>query len=72
MNFFQDKDGNNSSFRMVWSISVGTILFVWAYTSISTNTMQPWPLDALTTTGLFMGSAAKTFVEKGQNGDKGV
>jgi hypothetical protein len=60
---FEDQDGNKSSFRVVWSISVIVIVFVWGWTSIATKTMQPWPLDALTTIGLFTGSAVKTFSE---------
>lgn len=63
MKIFEDREGNKSSFRIVWSISILTIILVWGWTSISTNTLQPWPLDALTTIGLFTGSAVKTFSE---------
>lgn len=58
------QDGNISSFRIVWSISVLAIVGSWAYLSISTGKIQPWPLDGITTIGLFSGPGLKTLSEK--------
>lgn len=64
MKFLQDREGNSSSFRVVWALSVLLIVVSWAVVSIKTTILQPWPLDGITTIGLFAGPAAKTYAER--------
>lgn len=64
MKLLEDHEGNTSSFRLVWAISVLLIVGSWAWVGISTGALQPWPMDGVTTIGLIMGPAAKTFAER--------
>ena len=57
------QDGNLSSFRVVWVITVLTIVISWSYLCITTNKIQPWPLDGITTIGIFGGHGLKTLSE---------
>lgn len=61
---FEDHEGNLSSFRVVWAISVLTIVFTWAIVGVKAGIMQPWPMDGLTTVGLFGGPGLKTATER--------
>lgn len=62
---FEDNDGNLSSMRVVWTISVLTIVFTWTYISISSGTLQNFTAgDAAWFAALFGGKVAQTYVER--------
>lgn len=61
---FEDNDGNSSSMRIVWTVAVLTIIFVWAYISIKTLTFQNFTLgDAGWFLALFSGKVGQKYVE---------
>jgi len=62
---FEDNEGNLSSMRVVWTISVLTIVFTWTYISISSGTLQNFTTgDAAWFAALFGGKVAQTYVER--------
>ncbi len=63
-NILKDKTGKLSSFRILWTLTTTTIVLTWALVSFQTKTLQPWPLDGITTLGLFVSSGIKTYTEK--------
>lgn len=46
--FFKDKAGNLSSMRLILAIVVGTVIFVWAYLSLSAHAMSDIPTGVVT------------------------
>ena len=66
---FEDTEGNLSSMRVVWSISVLTIVFTWTYISLSSGTLQNFTTgDAAWFAALFGGKVAQSYVERNGQG----
>ncbi len=66
----QDNDGNTSSMRIVWVISVLTIIGVWAVVSLKNNQMQSFSVgDAVFIGMLFSGKVGQKYIES-RNGKK--
>jgi len=62
---FKDGEGNVSSMRIVWTIVVLTLVFVWAYISLSTKTLQSFTTgDAAWFAALFAGKVGQSYVER--------
>ena len=62
--FFEDNEGNTSSMRIVWTITVLTIVFTWAYISLTTGVLQSFTMgDAAWFAALFGGKVAQSYVE---------
>jgi len=65
---FKDTDGNTSSMRIVWTVSVLTLVFTWAYISISTKHLQAFTMgDAAWFAALFAGKVGQAYVERMSN-----
>lgn len=64
MNIFQDHLGNWSSFRVVWVGSVAVIVLTWAIANLKSPGSMAWPLDGVTTAGIFAGPGLKTLAER--------
>lgn len=62
---FKDIEGNISAMNFVWAISVITIITVWSFISIKTNTIQHMVIgDALWIIVLFSGKFLQNFSER--------
>ncbi len=62
---FKDHEGNVSSMRLVWTIAVLTLTFVWAYISITTKNLQAFTMgDAAWFAALFAGKVGQSYVER--------
>jgi hypothetical protein len=66
-NIFKDGNGNMSSFRIVWAITVLTIFFTWSYSCIATKSLHQLPLDGLGIIALLGASPLKTQTEKSKS-----
>ena len=68
MKYLQDDDGNQSTMRLVWAVSVLVIIGTWSYVSISGGQLQNFQLgDAMFIGVLFGGKVAQKYME-GKNG----
>lgn len=64
-NIFQDHEGNLSSTRIVWAISVLLIVITWSYVCIKNGQLHSFTTgDALWIATLFGGKVGQSFVER--------
>jgi len=67
---FRDHQGNISSMRVTWTITVLTLVFVWAYVSVTTKHLQAFTMgDAAWFGALFAGKVGQSYVERMNNGN---
>jgi len=67
---FDDDDGNRSITRIVWAITVLTIIWTWSYICISKGELFNFAIGDATLMGiLFGGKIASKYAEKYKKGD---